>query len=89
MWCWRKGLVVAAAMVMGAGSAQADFVIGNGQTVFATQVLTFNQTGVVEPGGSIFTVGAGIVGVNGNLVRNRGRIATTGGGRCRHCAFQR
>ncbi len=79
MRCWRKGAVVAVAMMVGAGSAQADFVIGNGQTVFTTQVLTFNQTGVVEPGGSIFTVGAGIAGVNGNLVRNRGRIATTGG----------
>jgi uncharacterized protein with beta-barrel porin domain len=80
MGFWRRGAVIAAVMMTGAGSAQADFVIVDGQTVFLTQVLTFNQTGTIEPGGAILTLGDGVFAGGSNTINNRGRIATTGVG---------
>jgi hypothetical protein len=61
----------------------ADFTIEAGETATTTQILGDGETGTVEEGGTISTVGVneyGIDGGNKNTITNKSTIESTGSG---------
>lgn len=55
-----------------------DFTIGAGQTESTQQVLTNNETGTVEAGGTLNTNGDAISGGDGNTIINSGTVTASG-----------
>lgn len=55
-----------------------DFTIGAGQTETTQQVLTNNETGTVEAGGTLNTNGDAISGGDGNTIINSGTVTASG-----------
>ncbi|GAB5511290.1 MAG: hypothetical protein Rhims3KO_26910 [Hyphomicrobiales bacterium] len=51
-----------------------DFTIGAGQTVTTPQVLTSNETGTVEAGGTLNAPGDAISGDDDNIITNAGTV---------------
>lgn len=67
--------LLAASACLTAGTASAaDFAIGTGQTVTTPQVLTSNETGTVEAGGTLNAPGDAISGDNDNIITNAGTV---------------
>ncbi len=57
-----------------------DFTIGAGQTINTGQVLTSDETGTIEPGGTLVTTDDAITGGNGNTIINAGTVTANNAG---------
>lgn len=66
--------ILAASTFLTAGTAHADFTIGTGQTETTPQVLTDNESGIVELGATLDTPGDAILGNDGNTITNAGTV---------------
>ena len=77
---WLIGTLVLTVMAAMAPGSQADFVVANGETVLVTQFLADNQTGLIQPGGTIMTPGNGVDAGSNNTITNAGTISTLGPG---------
>lgn len=72
-------LLAASTCLTAATASAVDFTIGAGQTETTQQVLTNNETGTVEAGGTLVTTDDAISGNDGNTIINAGTVTAVGG----------